>query len=79
LIQADYVRLSLQECWQIPYSREWKDLSSYFERKQIQMSTSEIRSFLNGLVNVLGKEKISKQEYVLWSRNLERLRKEVEE
>lgn len=79
VIQADYVKLLLQERWQIPYNREWKDLSSYFERKWIQLPTSEIGPFLAGLVNILEKEKITKQEYLLWSKKLEQLRKEVEE
>ncbi len=35
--------------------------------------------FLNGLTNILEKEKISKQEYLLWSKKLDRLRKEVED
>ncbi|WP_312469559.1 DUF4350 domain-containing protein [Neobacillus sp.] len=79
LVQADYVKLLLQERWQIPYSREWKDLSSNFEKKWTQMPSWEIKSFLSGLVTILEKGKISKQEYVLWSKKLESLRKEVEE
>ncbi|WHY75331.1 DUF4350 domain-containing protein [Neobacillus sp. WH10] len=79
LIQADYVKLLLQERWQIPYSREWQDLSSYIEKKWIQMPARDINSFLNGLVTILEKEKISKQEYLLWSRKLEQIRKEVGE
>ena len=78
VIQADYVKLLLQERWHIPYSREWQDLTGYFEKKWIRMPASEIKSFLNGLITVLEKEKISKQEYLLWSRRLEQLRKEVE-
>jgi hypothetical protein len=78
LIQADYVKLLLQERWQIPYSKEWQDLASYFEKKWIHMPSSEIKPFLSGLVTILKKEKLSKQEYLLWSRKLEQLRKEVE-
>jgi hypothetical protein len=78
-IQADYVKDLLQERWQIPYSTEWKSLSSNFERKWTGLPTSEVGPFLNGLTNVLEKKKVSKQEYLLWSRKLERLRKEVDE
>lgn len=78
LIQADYLKLLLQERWQIPYKREWQDLSSYFEKKWTRMPAGEIKSFLTGLVTILEKDKISKQEYLLWSRKLEQLRKEVE-
>ncbi|MEH7479801.1 DUF4350 domain-containing protein [Neobacillus drentensis] len=79
IIQADYVKLLLKERWQIPYNREWKDLSSYFERKWTKVPANEIRPFLIGLVNILEKEKITKQEYLLWSKKLEQLRREVEE
>jgi hypothetical protein len=79
MIQADYVKLLLQERWQIPYNREWQDLSSYIERKLTRLSAREINSFLVGLVNILEKEKLTKQEYLLWSKKLEQLRREVEE
>lgn len=79
LIQADYVKLLLQEHWQIPYSREWQNLSDFLERKWQGMKPTEIHSFLKGLVAVLEKEKISKQEYLLWSRKLDQLQKEVEQ
>jgi hypothetical protein len=78
-IQADYVRSLLQERWGIPHSKDWLDLVSWFERKLVQLPTIEIRPLLTGLTQVLEKEKISKQEYLLWSRNLDRLRKEVEQ
>ncbi|MDQ0201423.1 DUF4350 domain-containing protein [Neobacillus ginsengisoli] len=79
LIQAEYVKLLLQEKWGIPYNRDWQELSGMFERKWLQLPVSEIRPLLNGLTNVMKKEKLSKQEYLLWSRKLERLRKEVEQ
>ncbi|WML39875.1 DUF4350 domain-containing protein [Neobacillus sp. OS1-2] len=77
-IQAEYVKLLLQERWHIPYSQEWKEMSSNFEKKWTRMPAGEIKTYLNGLITVLEKEKISKQEYLLWSRKLEQLRKEVE-
>ena len=79
IIQADYVKLLLQERWQIPYHREWQDLSGYMEKKWTRMSANEINSFLTGLVHILEKETITKQEYLLWSKKLEQLRREVEE
>ncbi|MED4226903.1 DUF4350 domain-containing protein [Neobacillus cucumis] len=77
-IQADYVKVLLQERWQIPYSKEWQDLAPYVERKWMRLTGSEIKAFLNGLTGVLSKEKINKQEYLLWSRKLDELRNEVE-
>lgn len=78
-IQADYVKHLLQEHWRIPYSKEWRDSISLLEKKWKQMPSSEINSFINGLEIILEKEKLSKQEYLLWSRKLDRLRKEVNE
>lgn len=79
VIQAEYVRLLLQERWRIPYQKEWTDLSDQFEKKWPKMPKAEIHSLLKGLMNVLEKETLSKQEYLLWSKKLERIRKEVEE
>ena len=79
LIQADYVKLLMQERWGIPYGKNWVDLSDVLGRKCMNMRQNEIQSFLLGLSSILAKEKINKQEYLLWSRKLERLKKEVEE
>lgn len=68
----------LHERMLIPYSRQWTELADYLKQKQIQMTTDELKRFLNGLAAILKKEKITKQEYLLWSRKLEQLRKEVE-
>ncbi|WML48949.1 DUF4350 domain-containing protein [Neobacillus sp. PS3-34] len=79
LIQSDYVKLLLQERWGIPYGTEWQNVSGFLERKGLKMPQKEIRAFLDGLITVLGKEKLTKQEFLLWSRKLDRLRKEVDE
>lgn len=79
LIQADYVRLLLQERWRIPYNKKWQDLSPFLERKWLGVHKSDIRPFLNGMTKMVEKEKMNKQEFLHWSRKLELLRKEVEE
>lgn len=79
LFQADYVKLLLQERWGIPVSKEWKDLSAPLERKWTNIPAHEITTFLNELITILQKENVNKQEYLLWSKRLDRLRKEVEE
>ena len=79
VIQADYVKLLLQERWRIPYRKEWQDLTGHFEQKWPHMPTAEIHSLLKGLKTILEKEKVSKQEYLLWSKKIDRMRKEVEE
>ena len=49
-------------------------------RKKVATNMQKLRftSLLNGLTVVLRKEKLSKQEYLLWSKKLEEIRKEVE-
>ncbi len=80
VIQADYLKFILQEKWHIPYRQEWRSLSLLLERKSKgQMGQKEIDSFLSGLMDVLHKERLSKQEYLLWSKKIDRLRKVVEE
>ncbi|MEI2665289.1 DUF4350 domain-containing protein [Rossellomorea sp. LJF3] len=79
LIQADYVRLLFQERWGIPTSKEWGDLKEPLERRLQTVSEKEIASFLTGIKGVLNKERISKQEYVMWSKRIELFRKEVED
>lgn len=78
LIQEDYVKQLIQERWGIPYKNDWQDLSGHLERKLTRTSAAEIQGFIQGLNNVLEKDKMSKQEYLLWSRKLDQLRKEVE-
>lgn len=79
LIQAEYVRLLFQERWGIPTSKEWGDLKEPLERRLRTVSEKEIASFLMGMKGVLNKERISKQEYILWSKRIELFRKEVED
>ena len=79
VVQANYVKTLLQEQWRIPYHQEWQDLTTQFERKWPHLQKEEIHSLLNGLANVLEKSNVSKQEYLLWSKKLEQIRKEVEE
>ncbi|MBU9722370.1 MULTISPECIES: DUF4350 domain-containing protein [Bacillaceae] len=77
--QAQYIKMLLQEHWRIPTHTEWLDMKEQLERKWTTVPKSEIEPFLIGLENVLRKESISKQEYLLWSKKLEQLRKGVEE
>lgn len=79
VIQADYVKHLLHERWRIPFSKEWMDFSVHLERKWPQMDSAEVQALLKSLTHILKKEKVSKQEYLLWSKKLDRIRKEVEE
>ena len=78
-IQADYVKLLLQERWGIPYSKEWIEIERYLGEKWKRIPEAEIRSFLAGLSKLLKEERITKQDYLTWSKKLDQLRKEVED
>ncbi|HEX7066297.1 MAG TPA: DUF4350 domain-containing protein [Bacillales bacterium] len=78
-IQADYIKFSLQEHWGIPYRKAWTDIAEYLDHSWKNQSGGEIRSFVKGISDVLQKKSINKQEYLQWSRKMDRLRKEVEE
>ncbi|MEH7384498.1 DUF4350 domain-containing protein [Bacillus sp. JJ1521] len=77
-IQADYVKQLLQEKWGIPFQRDWKDLTKKLDQRWSGKQESEIKRFLHDLTKVLKTEKLSKHDYLVWSKNLEELRKEVE-
>ncbi|MBN8192229.1 DUF4350 domain-containing protein [Bacillus sp. NTK074B] len=79
LIQSDYVRVLFQERWGIPTSKEWSELKGPLERRLPAFSGKEIDAFLSGMKSLLNRERISKQEYVLWSKKIEIFRKEVED
>lgn len=79
VIQADYVKQLLQERWGIPSSKEWSEMAEDFNRRNSGMSETKTQSFLVELTNLLRKKNVSKQEFLLWSKKLDRLRKEVEQ
>lgn len=78
VIQADYVKTLLQERWRIPYTMEWENLTDHFKQKCPHLHKDEIREMLMGLTPMLSKEKVSKQDYLYWSKKIETIRKEVE-
>ncbi|WP_042144139.1 DUF4350 domain-containing protein [Paucisalibacillus sp. EB02] len=77
--QAEYLRLVLGEKWGISYQKEWKDLKELLTPKINVMNDEELSIFLYDIESVLQKQQITKQEYLLWSGRIDRLRKEVEE
>ncbi|MGM0835298.1 MAG: DUF4350 domain-containing protein [Bacillota bacterium] len=78
-IQADYLKFVLQEKWGIPSSKEWMARAEQLERKSKTSDPKSVKTFLHDLTNILRKKKITKQEYLFWSKKLDQLRKEVEE
>ncbi|MDR4886191.1 DUF4350 domain-containing protein [Fredinandcohnia sp. QZ13] len=77
-IQADYVKQLLQEKWGVPFQRDWSDLSTKLVQRWTGKNEREIKRYLDDLTNILKTEKLSKQDYLLWSNKLDELRKEVE-
>jgi hypothetical protein len=78
-IQADYVKLLLQERWGIPYSKEWEDIDIYLEKRLSNIPKLEIKTFVVELTKVLMQGKVTKHDYLVWSKKLDQLRKEVED
>lgn len=79
IIQVEYIKSIMQERWGLPVKSDWKIISTFVERKLTWQNPMEVQTFINGLKNVLEKDKLNKHEYLLWSKKLDRLRKEVEE
>lgn len=78
MIQANYNKLLLQEKWGIPYSKEWEDIENSLVKKMKKIPRQEIKLFVMGLPEILKKERISKKEYLAWSKKMDQLRKELE-
>lgn len=76
-IQADYVKLLLQERWGIPYYKEWPEIADQLERKTAL--EGDVGQFLYDLSHVLNQENISKKTWKTWSKKIDKLREEVEE
>src|SRR5690625_1611395 len=79
VIQADYLKLLLQEKWGIPYQKGWQECNDMLIQKESELTKESIYSFTNGLTNLLNKESINKQEYLSWSKKIDKLKREVEQ
>jgi hypothetical protein len=78
-LQADYVKLLLQEKWGIPYRKSWQESAELLKRKVEDMPAEDVGMFTLELTKLLNKESVNKQEYMAWSEKLDRLQREVEE
>lgn len=74
-IQIDYLKQMLKERG-LSFQNGWTDFTFYFLQRGWKKEEADV--FLKGLEDVLRKETISKQEYLLWSKKIDRVRKEVE-
>lgn len=78
-IQADYLKLLMQEKWGISYQRRWQECGDLIIGKDIQIPKEDVQSFTKELPNLLNKQSVNKQEYLAWSKKIDRLKREVEE
>ncbi|MDQ0231145.1 DUF4350 domain-containing protein [Metabacillus malikii] len=77
-IQADYLKLLLQERWGIPYKTSWLDSEGKMSNRS-RHSHKYIQNFVGRLTILLREKRISKKDYLEWSKQIDELRKEVEE
>lgn len=77
-IQADYVKQLIQEKWGIPSHRDWTDLSTKLSLRWSGKKENEVKQYLQNLTKILENKKLTKQDYLIWSKNLDELRNEVE-
>lgn len=78
-LQADYLKVLLQERWSVPYRKSWRDSSEQMAQKMEGISEDEVYKLIERLTNLLNKKSVTKQEYVAWSKRLDQLQREVEE
>ncbi|WP_099363338.1 DUF4350 domain-containing protein [Fredinandcohnia onubensis] len=77
-IQADYVKQLIQEKWGVPFHRDWTELLTKLAHRWSGKKESEVKQYLRHLTIILENEKLTKQDYLIWSKNLDELRNEVE-
>ncbi|QTN00729.1 DUF4350 domain-containing protein [Sediminibacillus dalangtanensis] len=77
-VQADYVQQLLLERRGIVFNGDWKVAADKLSSRARYLPADEIQEYTEGIAEVVEKPSISKQEYLLWSKRLDRLREEVE-
>ncbi|WP_163539424.1 DUF4350 domain-containing protein [Gracilibacillus sp. YIM 98692] len=75
--QADYLKDRIKEQYGIPYHKSWIERLSAIENK-VTSSNHELRQVAEELETLLHRDSLLKQEYLIWSKRLDRLQKEVE-
>jgi len=78
-IQANYTKQMLQERYGIPYQKSWHNSLEAIDRSLKGMERKEIETFITGLEEMLNQGNITKQQFLVWSQKIDRLRKEVEQ
>ncbi|MBU9710501.1 DUF4350 domain-containing protein [Evansella tamaricis] len=78
-IQSDYLKQLMQERWGVSFNSSWTQLEQQLEQKWKNIPKEELHSFIKGLDEVLERDRISKKEYLFWSKQIDQYRRGVEE
>lgn len=78
-IQAAYFKNICMEKWGISTNKEWSDYKRLLKDKRMKIKDLDMDSFFDEIGDVLRKEKMSKQEYLLWSKKIDQVKREVEQ
>ncbi len=79
VIQADYLKMLLQGRFGTPQHMHWQEIADYIQHHQPTIVNKETKEVLNGLGSLLERKEVSKQEYLLWSKRIDRLQRKVEQ
>lgn len=78
-IQAAYLKNMCMEKWGVSTNKEWSEYKHLVKEKRITIKGLDIDAFFDEIGHVLRKEKMSKQEYLLWSKKIDQVKREVEQ
>ena len=67
------------EKWGVSTNKEWSEYKHLVKEKRITIKGLDIDAFFDEIGHVLRKEKMSKQEYLLWSKKIDQVKREVEQ
>ncbi|MCZ0702809.1 hypothetical protein J2T56_002586 [Natronobacillus azotifigens] len=77
-IQTEFLKQVIHEKSGAPMRVSWEERLPTLQRLLSNRSEKSVRDFVDGLEKVLHSDKVSKQAFVAWSKQIEQIRKEVE-
>lgn len=76
--QLLYLQDTLRERYGIPYHLSWSDRLAKARKRLTSLSEEDWKAFQEDLETILNKQSVNKQEYLHWSKLIDKIRKEVE-
>lgn len=76
--QLSYLQDIIRERYGIPYHLSWKDRMDKIKVRLTSLSEGDWKKMNEGIETTLEKQSINKQEYLHWSKLIDKIRKEVE-